>query len=219
MRSASAPTRSLPALAARVLPTLASALAALVFPLAACSRPEPITVELPRPPSGPRPELFPSAQPVATAAPTATTPAKPTPFPLTRQERDAPKLGTPCTDADRPFCGTGTRVAVTAHHYQFRMNVKRVCEPLRLRPLQLRNGEHHATSACVAGDHLIVDTTCVVCRMPTGTSIEGLVSEMTPGQLAFLQEHMGLPGEPAITAAAWDGVIQAANANAMKSMK
>lgn len=183
--------------------------------LGACSRPEPITVELPRPlSSGPRPDLFPTASAAPAPAPTPTEPAKPTPFPLTHLASDAPTLGAPCATGDRAFCGTGARVAVTAHRYQFRGPERPACQPLSVAPADFMAG--HTTSACVEGDHLYVNRTCVVCRSPSGTAIEGLVSEMTPGQLAFVQEHVGLKGAPLLSAQEWDLAIRSAHSNTMK---
>lgn len=183
--------------------------------LGGCSRPEPITVELPRPlASGPRPDLFPTASAAPAPVPTTTEPAKPTPFPLTHLAAEAPTLGTPCAPANSAFCGTGARVAVTAHRYMFRGTEGPSCELVSVAAADFMAG--HATSACVEGDHLYVNRSCVVCRSPSGTAIEGLISEMTPGQLAFVQEHAGLKGAPLLSAQEWDLAIRSAHSNTLK---
>ncbi|MBK6463247.1 MAG: hypothetical protein IPF92_19915 [Myxococcales bacterium] len=184
--------------------------------MGACARPDPITVELPRPSaSGPRPDLFPTAS-VATPAPapTATEPAKPTPFPLTQLQTNAPSLGGPCGASTRAFCGTSGRVAVTAHQFQFRGPEQPACQPVSLGRPDVAAA--HVTSACVEGDHLFVTTSCIICRSPSGTSIEGLVSDMTPGQLAFVQKQAGLDGPPLLSAQEWDLAIRSAHSNSLK---
>ncbi len=180
--------------------------------LAACSRPEPITVELPRPPvSTARPEIVQAPAPPPSAKPAE--PVAPTAFPLDSLQSNAPKLGAACGESQRAFCGQSGRIAVTGYrfeHHRFREDLP--CKPLGTTRTSL-TVEREIASACVAGDRLYVETTCIVCRISSGTVVEGLVSEMTHGQLEFVQRHAGLRGAPLRTAAAWERAIADAHAD------
>lgn len=68
-----------------------------------------------------------------------------------------------------------------------------------------------ASSACVTGDRVYVTSTCIMCRMPSGEELVGLVSDMTPAQLLRAQKLAALPEAPLLTTAtAWSGAIAAA---------
>ena len=187
--------------------------------LAACSRPEPVTVELVRPQAtAPRPEPTAQATQAAQAQPppTSNEPVEPTPIPLGALEGSAPKLGAACAEGQRPFCGPSGRVAVTAYRFhQHRMRDDLPCKPVSTSGSTL-TVERELVSACVAGDRLYVESTCIVCRISSGTVLEGNVSDMTPGQLAFVQRHAGLRGAPLRTAEAWERAITDAHAKGSK---
>jgi hypothetical protein len=67
-------------------------------------------------------------------------------------------------------------------------------------------------SACATDDKVVVDTSCIVCRMPQGTVVEAVISELTPQQVSSLVKVAGLaPGAAPRAAADWKAAIAEAH--------
>lgn len=153
-------------------------------------------VEVP-PPSSAAPPLVQQK-----AAPTAEAPVPdPGPPVVASREADSPALGAACTDPR--LCGTKNRVALRAyaHHGEPRIR-ERACTPVDVAPRENPTFVATGVFACAEGDRLIVDTTSYVTRLPSGRSVEAVISELTPKQLAFAQSFVGLDSEPPLKSTA-----------------
>ena len=147
-------------------------------------------VEVPPPPSAAPPLVQQKAAP--TAEPPAPDPGPPV---VASREADSPALGAACTDPR--LCGTKKRVALRAyaHHGEPRLR-EGACSPVDVAPKESPNFVAVGVFACAEGDRLLVDTTSYVTRMPSGRSVEAVISELTPQQLAFAQAFVGLESQP-----------------------
>ncbi len=97
-------------------------------------------------------------------------------------------------------------------YHSFRAQADRPCKPLPVTPSK-GSVDRESVGACVEGDHLYVESSCIPCRLPSGTVVEALVSEMTPGQASFAQARAGLGAlAPLRTLSAWQDAIRDANA-------
>lgn len=188
----------------------------LVLGSAACTRNDIVVAEtlvppatvsvpetpVPKPPSpAPAP---PDDRPLPRAVPIVTAPS----------EVDAPKLGAPCVDPT--LCGTKRRVAVRAYrHSNFRHGVENPCK-LHPTTAGAQVSAQDVPSACVAGERIYLETTCIMCRMPQGTVVEAELAELTPQQVANLQKTAGFDGRtPALrTASDWQSAIAAVSSKA-----
>lgn len=130
----------------------------------------------------------------------------PTPIVLARSEADAPKLGSACVDAS--LCGTKNTVAIRGYRFQgFQMRDKEPCKLVATTKNNM-NVEHDSARACIAGDRVIVETDCVMCRISQGTHVEALVAELTPQQLSNVQHMAGLGvGKPLLTTSEWQSAL------------
>lgn len=147
-------------------------------------------VEVP-PPSSAAPPLVQQK-----AVPTAEAPAPdPGPPVVASREADSPAIGATCTDPR--VCGTKQRVALRAyaHHGEPRLR-EGACTPVAVSPNENPSFVAVGVFACAEGDRLLIDTTSYVTRLPSGKSVEAVISELTPKQLAFAQAFVGLEGEP-----------------------
>jgi hypothetical protein len=147
-------------------------------------------VDVPPPPSATPPLVQQNAVP--TAEPPAPDPGPPV---LASREADSPAIGAACTDLR--VCGTKKRVALRAyaHHGEPRLR-EGACTPVGVSPNESPSFVAVGVFACAEGDRLLIDTTSYVTRLPSGKSVEAVISELTPKQLAFAQAFVGLENEP-----------------------
>jgi hypothetical protein len=174
--------------------------------------PDEVTVATPPPSAAPAP----SPASVADAPP----PQQALPAPKLQRmeqppERALPVLGTPCT-AQTEGCGKSGTLAV-------------VVDPTRARHARGADATQHCTLdatqpanapaptgylgyACASDDRLYVSSVCMMCRMHgAGSSLEGILSQMTNAQIAAAQKMAGLPASPLLTTeVAWNKAIAAA---------
>lgn len=131
-------------------------------------------------------------------------------------EADAPPIGAPCTDA--PTCGLRGRIALRsfATHAQGGPGTRGEppCSPIALTPTNAIS--HYAKSACVSGDRVHATSACIICRVPSRTVSEGVISEMTEAQREFLGKELGLTETAATltSAEAWSRALASAHARA-----
>jgi len=192
-----------------------SALAVLVaLGLVGCTRNETVVADM-----SPPPRRTAEPPPSATAAPAPTPPetapepqTPPPPIVIARRPEDAPQLGAACADAST--CGTKKRVALRAYRDMTPGLAKGdlPCKPVgTTKPTVMPE----AASACVSGDRLYVMSVCVVCRMPSNTRAEAIVSELTPPQREFAQKLAGLSTAGTLASAdAWSKAIADAHTTA-----
>ncbi len=147
-------------------------------------------VEVPPPPSAVPPLVQ------QNAVPTAEAPAPdPGPPVVASREAESPALGAACSDPR--LCGTKNRVALRAysHHGEPRIR-EAACTLVDVAPKENPSFVAVGVFACAEGDRLLVDTTSYVTRLPSGRSVEAVISELTPQQLAFAQAFVGLESQP-----------------------
>ena len=134
------------------------------------------------------------------AVPTADV-ADPGPPVVASREADSPALGAACTDPR--VCGTKNRVALRAYAHHGEPRVREgACTPVDVAPKENPSFVATGVFACAEGDRLIVDTTSYVTRLPSGRSVEAVISELTPKQLAFAQSFVGLESQPPLKSTA-----------------
>lgn len=188
--------------------------ATLVLILVGCSRPEPVVAEVTPVGSGSS-----AVAPIPTAAPTVESsvprspllPPPPEPRIMAREE-DAPALGTLC--ADGPACGLRGRIAIRSFASQ-RVGM-RLRTPCSMVSLTAQPSGAYSKNACVEGDRVYFQGECIMCRLPSGTFTEGVISEMTEPQREFLRKQLELPeaAKDLATANAWRGAIASARSRA-----
>ncbi len=186
----------------------------LALALVGCTRNETVVADM-SPPTRRSAEPPPSATAAPAPTPSETAPEPQTPPPpivVARRAEDAPALGAACADA--ATCGTKKRVALRAYRDMTPGIAKPdvPCKPVATtKPTVMPE----APSACVSGDRLYVASVCFVCRMPSSTRAEALVSELTPAQREFTQKLAGLAGAGTLsTPEAWSKAIAEAHASA-----
>ena len=192
---------------------LVATLGLVVVGLSACTRNDTVVAETLVPPSNAAPSA--TSQKVQNAPPVvAPEPAPPrtdgplppaVPIVVAKDESAAPKLGSACVDAS--LCGTKNKVSVRAFAFHnFRMRHDEPCKLISTGPIG--TVVQDVPSACVAGDRLYVETSCMICRMPQGTVVEAAISELTPQQLSNLQKVAGFEKRgPLRTAAEWQSAV------------
>ena len=192
---------------------LVATLGLVVVGLSACTRNDTVVAETLVPPSNAAPSA--TSQKVQNAPPVvAPEPAPPrtdgplppaVPIVVAKDESAAPKLGSACVDAS--LCGTKNKVSVRAFAFHnFRMRQDEPCKLISTGPIG--TVVQDVPSACVAGDRLYVETSCMICRMPQGTVVEAAISELTPQQLSNLQKVAGFEKRgPLRTAAEWQSAV------------
>lgn len=115
-------------------------------------------------------------------------------------------IGEACADANSFDCGKDGRISIERTNG---MNPNPEPEPnLPCQPVGL--GNHNSGywfSACVSGDHLIVASDCMICRMPSNTLMHARISMMTPKQHQQLLESMQIKTDIPASAADWRRVI------------
>lgn len=179
-----------------------------------CSRPDPVVAEMtPSPPSSttaasPAPGPLPAPLPVGPTAPRGE-------VTIASSEADAPPIGAPCTSA--PTCGLRGRIALRSfaiHSPGPGPRAERPCSPIGLTPTNATS--HYAKSACVSGDRVHATTACILCRMPSRTVSEGVISEMTVPQREFLIRELDLaePAASLTSAEAWSRAFASAHSRA-----
>ncbi|MBK6516402.1 MAG: hypothetical protein IPG04_20425 [Polyangiaceae bacterium] len=104
----------------------------------------------------------------------------------------APREGTvKSLDPDR--CGTRGVIAL-----EVAGSTPGAKPPCELRALEGSEHSGYARSACVEGDHLLLTSVCVMCRVPDqGVSYHARISELSPEQAAHLAQVAGLKEAPA----------------------
>ncbi len=193
---------------------LVATLGLVVVGLSGCTRNDTVVAETLVPPSTAAPSA--TSQKVQNAPPVvAPEPAPPprtdgplppaVPIVVAKDESAAPKLGSACVDAS--LCGTKNKVSVRAFAFHsFRMRHDEPCKLVATSPMAMVVQD--APSACVAGDRLYVETSCMMCRMPQGTVVEANISELTPQQISNLQKVAGFEKRgPLRTAAEWQSAV------------
>lgn len=104
----------------------------------------------------------------------------------------APRAGTAKDMAPEPC---GTRGVISLEVAGSTPGAKPPCE---LRSLEGSEHSGYARSACVEGDHLLLTSVCVMCRVPDqGVSYHARISELSPEQAAHLAQVAGLKEAPA----------------------
>lgn len=108
-------------------------------------------------------------------------------------------------------CGTRGRVAIEEQSSTFGFEQGLPCD---LRSLGDRKYEG-PSAACVSGDHLVIVSSCVMCRrIDAGQVIHAKLSELTPPQHARLAQTLGVPPERAPrTAEAWRALFAQGSAD------
>ncbi len=153
----------------------------------------------------------------ASAVPIAT--VRPEPPPSRAPERQVVEralpsgLGAPCS-VGTPGCGHNGKVAVVRmpdREWLPRSDPREVCKPLNVSSGPLGQ---HVSAACVEGGILVVQRTCIVCRIGGWESLLGVVAWMTPEQLEEAQRLAGFPAPPLTSERAWTYAIDQAAANA-----
>jgi hypothetical protein len=191
---------------------LVATLGLVVVGLSACTRNDTVVAETLVPPSNAAPSgTSQQKAPPVVVAPEPAPPHTDGPLPpavpivVAKDESSAPKLGSACIDAS--LCGTKNKVSVRA--FAFHNFRKRPDEPCKLvSTIPIGVVVHDVPSACVAGDRLYVETSCMMCRMPQGTVVEAAISELTPQQIANLQKVAGFEKHgPLRTAAEWQSAV------------
>jgi hypothetical protein len=167
--------------------------------LAGCTRTETVVAEVTPAPTS-------SARPPPTVEPTPD-PVTPEAIVFARSSEEAPPLGAACPSAS--ICGSRNRVALRAFEDR-RFSGVRDPAPCTRVDLSGESMGPQVKSACVAGDRFFFQASCVMCRMPYASIIEGVVSEMTPSQRAFVQKLTSLEVASLTTADAWDRAIREA---------
>jgi hypothetical protein len=187
----------------------------LVVGLSACTRNDTVVAETLVPPATAAPlatsQKVQKAPPVVVAPEPTPPPQNDAPLPpavpivVAKSESDAPKLGSACVDAS--LCGTKNKVSVRSFAFHnFRMRHDEPCKLVSTSPTVMVAQD--APSACVAGDRLYVETSCMMCRMPQGTVVEAVISELTPQQISNLQKVAGFEKRgPLRTAAEWQSAV------------
>ncbi len=190
---------------------LVLALLALVGCSSTTSSPPP--TEVPVAPMAPA-----SAAPsVSAPAPTASVTAPPKerhPAGIETPEDAPPErtLGTPCT-AGSPGCGKNGTLAVVRH--LDRMAVRPAPPSCKLAKVSRSTKDavgSDATFACVHEGQILVQSVCIMCRLPSRQQLDGVIAEMTPEQLAEAQAFAGFGTTPALTTErAWQDAIAKAS--------
>lgn len=183
--------------------------------IVACSKPEGVVAEtlVPPPPRGPSKLEVQDPPPHAPQAPVrddAPLPP-PAPIPIAQNASAAPALGSAC-GAEAALCGTRGRVSVRAYRtHGFNPSADLPCKPVSTSDGKL-GASPEMPSACATDDKVIVDTSCIMCRMPQGTVVEAVISELTPQQVSSLVKVAGLaPGAAPRAAADWKTAISDAH--------
>ncbi len=104
----------------------------------------------------------------------------------------APTGGFDATGVDP--CGGRGRVSM-----EVVVSALRALPPCELRSLDGEGGRYspYARQACLDGDHLVVATHCLHCRMPdAGTAVHARVSELTSAQQEYIAGLLELRGSP-----------------------
>jgi hypothetical protein len=112
-------------------------------------------------------------------------------------------LGAACGRATEPdtSCGTQGRVSLESqtrkplgHGNDPPCKLERIGDDKKFSP--------NTASACIDGDYLVINTVCMVCRMPdVGSAVLARLSELTPAQHKHLGQVLMLPEEKTPTSA------------------
>ena len=120
-------------------------------------------------------------------------------------------LGAPCDKAASPAaagesrCGTKGRVAIE------QVNVR--SPRIDGLPCTLRSSEGdvpvgpYSRTACAEGDHLVIVSTCVMCRIMTSATVHARLSELDAEQHAFLRRFYGMEGDGPASPEAWRALV------------
>jgi hypothetical protein len=181
-----------------------------------CSKPEGVVAEtlVPPPPRGSASKLDvhdpPPPSPQAPVRDDAPLPP-PKPLAIAQTEAAAPALGSAC-GAEASLCGTRGRVSVRAYRsHGFHPRPDAPCTTVSTATGRIADSPE-MPSACASDDRLVVDTSCVVCRMPQGTFVEAVISELTPQQVSSLVKFAGLAaGSAPRSSADWRSAIAEAH--------
>lgn len=131
----------------------------------------------------------------------------------TLPHKAGPTLGSVCTAASaQPSAGTppadvcGSRQRVALELQGSALQGKPPCE-LRSLEGDMPKGMYIA-SGCVDGDHLVLNTVCLVCRsMDAGNAAHALLSDLTPSQHDQLRKLVNLKADGPTTPAAWRELV------------
>lgn len=121
------------------------------------------------------------------------------------------RLGDACPpkDTDKPAsaverCGSRGLVSLETGAAAFVVGQVTPCKLRRIPQKQMGPNE---SSACVEGDHLLLRSVCVMCRMPDqGLTIHAKISELTAAQRAFIRQSTMLTQVPE-DAAGWRALL------------
>lgn len=120
-------------------------------------------------------------------------------------EKSAPPQS-PAGQLPVPRCGTKARVAIEQASARS-PNLEKL--PCTMRSLD--DGAPmtpYAKSACVEGDHLIVMSACIMCRIISSTTVHARLSELDAEQHAYLRRLVGKDGDSPATPGEWRALVE-----------
>ncbi len=175
------------------------AVAPVTAPAPITTKPEPAAA--PAPSSSEKPSVLGERHPAGVEEPDPADSVKPR------------AIGVACTPGT-PGCGKNGKVAMMVHRDRFgTMKVNDVCKPAKVS--SALGSSPYETFACTREGKLAITKTCMMCRLPSGESLVGVIADMTSEQLAQAQAMAGFPASPALaTEKAWSDAIKKAASNA-----